>query len=61
MQMSSRSTPVAAHAQRYAVAVVANMANGTGWPGLSRFQAIMLRLINTTQIIEPPISRSAPK
>ena len=40
--------------------VMANMASGTGRPGLSRFQAIMLTTISTTQIIEPPISRKAP-
>ena len=53
-------TPDAAHAHRNAVAVIANIASGTGRPGLSRFQAAMLTIISTTQIIEPPISRNAP-
>jgi hypothetical protein len=36
------------------------MASGTGLPGLSRFHAAMLTIINTTQIIEPPMSRNTP-
>ena len=39
---SSMMTPLAAHAHRIAVAVIANMASGTGWPGLSRFHADIL-------------------
>ena len=54
-------TPLAAHAHRIAVAVIANMASGTGWPGLSRFHADMLKIISATQIIEPPMSSRAPK
>ena len=61
MQVSSRRTPVAAQAQRYAVAVIANMASGTGRPGLSRFQAAMLTIMSTTQIIDPPISSNTPR
>jgi hypothetical protein len=60
MPPSSRSTPLAAHAHSMAVAVIANIGSGTGSPGLSRFQSFRLRIISTTQIIEPAISRNAP-
>jgi hypothetical protein len=57
---SSTRTPLAVHAHSRAVAVIANMASGTGLPGLSRFHAAMLTIINTTQISEPPMSRNTP-
>ena len=54
------SAPAAAQAHKIAVAVMANIGSGTGTPGLSRFQAAILRIISATQIMEPPISRNAP-
>src|SRR6516162_9441994 len=49
------------HTRSRPVAVIANIASGKRRPGLSRPHAVMLTTISTTQIIDPAISRTAPR
>ncbi len=56
----SSAAPTAVHAHRYAPATLANIASGTGLPGLARFQTRRFTCISATQIHEPTTTSTTP-
>ena len=57
---SSAATPTVVHSHMTAFATVANIANGTGRPGFSRFQAAMAASMSTHQIHDPATTSTSP-
>ena len=57
---SSAATPTVVHSHITALATVANMASGTGRPGLSRFHAPIATIIRTHQIQDPATTSTRP-
>ena len=57
---SSAPTPAVVHSHRIAFATVANMASGTGRPGLPCFHAVMAQIIRAAQIHEPTTTSRSP-
>jgi len=58
--MSSAATPTVVHSHNTAFATVANIANGTGRPGLSRFHSCIATSMRTHHIQEPPTTSTSP-
>ena len=58
---SSTATPAVVHSHITALATVANMASGTGLPGLARFQIAIATIICTHQIHEPTTTSTRPR
>ena len=57
---SSTATPTVVHSHITALATVANMASGTGTPGLSRLKPSMARIISPHQIHDPTTTSTRP-
>ncbi len=57
---TSAATPALVHSHNIALAVVANIASGTGRSGLAFFHCIYMTIIATAQNQEPTTSKVAP-
>ena len=58
---SSAATPTVVQSHITAFATVANMASGTGTPGLSRLKPSIAAIISAHQIQEPTTTSTSPK
>ena len=57
---NSTATPSVVHSHIMALATVANIASGTGWPGLARFHWRMAKIMSTHQIHDPTTTSTRP-
>ena len=57
---SSTATPAVVHSHITALATVANIASGTGCPGLARFHCAIATIMIAHQIHEPTTTSTSP-